>query len=134
MIGIDHGIVQATIARHHRYAAISQRIKLGEAARLEARRNDDGVTTGLHEVRERLVIADRHADPVRMTGGRCHQRAFQTDFARAQHYEATAHGHDIIGNLGDQVDALLPGEAGDDAEKWAVIVVHPEVAWPPLPC
>ncbi len=79
---------EAAGARDDRHAAVAQAIELRQAAGLEARRDDDGVAAGLHEVRHRLVIADGDADAAGMAGGGGQQRAFERRIAGTENRRA----------------------------------------------
>ncbi|NJO38469.1 MAG: hypothetical protein HC871_13760, partial [Rhizobiales bacterium] len=63
LVGVDHRVGKAADPRHDRHAAIAQTVELGEAAGLEAGRDQDGVGARLELVGERLVIAEHGADP-----------------------------------------------------------------------
>ena len=69
IVGVDHRVGEAADAGDDRHAAVAQAVELGQAAGLEARRDQDGVAAGLHQVRQRLVVADDGADPAGELGG-----------------------------------------------------------------
>ena len=68
-VGVDHGVGEAAGAGDDRDAAVAQAVELGQAAGLEARGDDDGVAAGLHQVGERLVVAEDGADAAGVLGG-----------------------------------------------------------------
>jgi hypothetical protein len=109
-----------------RHAAVAQAVKLGETAGFESRRDDDGVAAGLHQMRHRLVVTNRDADAAGMAGGGGEQRTFEGRIAGAQDGELAAHGDDLVGGGRDQVHALLPGQAADDAEDRGAVLVEAE--------
>ena len=53
---------EAAGVAHDRQGAVAHGVHLGQAAGLEARGHEDRVRPCLHEVRERLVIAQHHSD------------------------------------------------------------------------
>ena len=91
LVGIDDGVGKAAGARHDRHAAIAQAVKLGEAARLEARRDDDRVATALHQMRQAFIVADDDADAAAMAGGTGEQSTFQRMIAGPQNGQPRAH-------------------------------------------
>ena len=70
--------------------AVAQRAKLREAAGLEARRHEQRVGAALHEMRERLVVADDRADAPRMARGGRDEAVFERLVARADERELRA--------------------------------------------
>src|SRR6267154_6294132 len=56
LAGVDHRVGEPANARHDRQCSIALCIELREATGFESRRHDDGVCTGLKEVRQPLVI------------------------------------------------------------------------------
>ena len=71
----------------------------------------------LHEMRERFVVAERAGDRALVGERRGGETVLDRLFARAEQGELRAAG-DKIGQRGEQkVEALLAGQARDDAEK-----------------
>ncbi len=62
------------------------------------------------------------------------KRAFERGVAGAENDEFAAHRHDLVGNLGKQIHALLPGQPADDAEDRAIALFQPEALFecPPV--
>ena len=56
IIGVNNRIRQSADPRHDGHAAITQSIKLREAAGLKTRGNENGVGTRLQQVRKRFII------------------------------------------------------------------------------
>src|SRR6188768_3841628 len=71
-------------------------------------------------MRERLVIAEDDRDAAGMAGGGGAHAFLQRGIAGAEHGELAAMGDDLVGGLDHEIDALLPGQPGDDAEDRAV--------------
>ena len=86
-VGVDHRVGEAAGAGDDRHAAVAQAVELGEAAGLEARGDEDGVAAGLHQVGERLVVADDDADAAGELGG---ERAEGASRARGSPLPRTA--------------------------------------------
>ena len=80
-----------------RHAAVAQAVELGQAAGLEARRDQDGVAAALHGVRQRLVVADDDADPARVLGGEGEEGGLEPGVAAAEHGEPVAGLDDVLG-------------------------------------
>ena len=127
LVGVDHRVGKAAGARHHRHAAIAQAVELGQPAGLEARRDDDGVAAALHQVRQRLVIADRPRRRGR-DGGRRRQAARLRAPASPEPSTASRAPAATMPSTiaAQQVHALLPGQPADDADDRAVVVVEAE--------
>ena len=107
-VGVDHRVGEAAGAGDDRHAAVAQAVELGQAAGLEARRDEDGVAAALHRVRERLVVADDDADPAGILGGERQEGRLEPGVAAAEHREPVAGADDVGGgDPGEQVDALL---------------------------
>ena len=119
-VGVDHRVGEAAGAGDDGDAAVAQAVELGQAAGLEARGDDDGVAAGLHQVGERLVVADDGADAAGELGGERAEGASRGRLAGAEDGEAVAGADDVLGgDPGEEVDALLPGQAADEDEERA---------------
>eukprot|EP01036_Dinobryon_divergens_P045104 gene45104-60217_t len=77
-------------AAHQRQAAVLQAVHLREAARLEERRHQRHVAGAEELVRERLVVADGHADRLRRGRGALPEGVFEPALAAAQQRELAA--------------------------------------------
>src|SRR3546814_10032660 len=62
-------------SRHNRHASIAEAVKLGQAARFEAGGDQYGVAARLHQMRQRLVIADPRPNPAAMPVRRRQERS-----------------------------------------------------------
>ena len=125
-IGVDDGIGQPTRPRHHWHTAISEAVELGEAAGFEATGNEDGIAAALHQMRQRLVIADAHADAARMAFGGVAKPCLQCRIAGTQHRQPGAETDEMIRHVEQQVHALLPCQTTDDDEQRPSASLQPE--------
>ncbi len=69
LVCVDHRIRQSTGSGDDRHAAIAQTVELGQPAGFEARWDEDRVGAALHQMRQRLIIADHDADAAAMARG-----------------------------------------------------------------
>ena len=92
LVGVDHRVGQPADPGHDRDRAVAQAVELGQAAGLEARGHQDGVAAALHQVGERLVVAEHAADPAGMGQRRGATARLQRRLAGAQHGELAAMG------------------------------------------
>ena len=129
VIGVNHGIGEATDTGDDGDAAVAQTIQLGEPARLKSGGNKYGVTTALHEVGGGFVVANMNRDVGRVFGHGGVQCGFEGFIACAKDDEASILRDDGIDGVGDNVNAFLPSEAADDAEQWRVAVRDVEVVF-----
>ena len=126
LIGVDHRVGEPAGAGDDRHAAIAQAVELGQPAWLEARRDEDRVGAALHGVRQALVIADDDADAAAMARRAGKQRAFQRMVAGAEHGKLGAGRDQSVEHGGKDIHALLPGQAADDAEQRAFVMLEAE--------
>src|SRR5690606_14095171 len=110
------------------HATAAQAVELGQSAGLEAGGDEDGVGTGLHEMRKRLDIAEDEPDSGRMARSGGGKAELLQRIVRTHDRQLAPMGDDLAGGLDDEVDALLQGKAGDDAEDRAVIGDESEAA------
>ena len=75
---------------------------------------------------EALVIADDDADASAVALGGGAERGFQLAVARAQQRQPPARPHERRQGVGEEVHALLPGQAADDAEQGRGVAVEAE--------
>src|SRR5690606_31330638 len=80
----------------------------------------------LQEVRQVLVIAGDDADAARVAHGRTPDRVLQRGIARTEDRQPPTLLHQPVDTLGQQIDALLPGQPADDREQRARTVLEPE--------
>ena len=117
LVGVDHRVGEAAGARDDRHAAVAQAVELGQPAGLEARRDQDRVAAALHQVRQRLVIADARRRPGRgCRAARRQQAAFERRRRPSRAPPAAPPMRDqLVEHADQQVHALLPGQPADHA-------------------
>ncbi len=121
-VGVDDGVGEPAGAAHQRQRAVAQGIELRQAARLEARRHDDAVAARHNQVRQRLVIAERHPDPAGMSLRRCREAGFEIAVAAAKQDEPAAECDQPRQGGEQEVEPLLRGQPGDRAEQRRITV------------
>ena len=106
--------------------AVAQGAKLRQAAGFEARGHQQGVATGLDQVGERLIVADDAADPAEMGRGRGGEGVFQRRVRRTRAWQAACRSATTrVEPVQQQVQALLRGQAADDADQQRIGIFDP---------
>jgi hypothetical protein len=80
----------------------------------------DGVGAALQQMRERLVIADLHADPAGIACGGGKECRLEMRVARSEQRQPSAERDDFVEALRQDVHALLPRQAADDGKQGAI--------------
>ena len=93
---------------------------MGQAARLEAGRNEYRVGSGLEKVGERFVVTGDDPDAAAMTRRRRPEQALQRRVAGTQNHQPRTFGNQPVDAFAEKVHALLPGQSADHAEDDAV--------------
>ena len=106
--------------RDNRDATIAQAIELGQAARLEARRDQNSVGAALQKMRQLLVIPDDRAEAALMPVGSGDEFLFDRPLAGSKQRQAGARSNERINTRGEQIHSLLPGQAAHHAVERAV--------------
>ena len=105
-------------APHDGHRSVTQAVHLVEAAGLVSRGHQEGVAAGLDPVGEFLVLALAKRDAARMGRSQSRKELLALAVAAAQHREGeVSPRYRFRQCLEQQVDPLLPGQAGDDADQ-----------------
>ena len=111
----EHGVAQAAGLAHDRYGAVAHGDHLGEAAGLELAGHEEHVRAGVDAVRQLVIHRKARGDAARILALRPGEEVRVLGLAHAQHDELDAGGHEFADDALDEVEALLVGQAGDDA-------------------
>ena len=129
--GVAHrgdGIRQAAGFPDDGDGAVLHGVDLVEAAGLVARRHEEHVGPGLHEVGQLVVEGHQHPQFALILGGLGRQPAVIFLLAGAQddHHEVPC--HELGQHLGHQVEALLVRQAGDHGQDGGLgqLLIEPE--------
>ena len=114
---VDHGVGQPTHSAHQGQRAVAQAVELGQAARLEARGQQNHVGPRNHAVRQGFVVTNDERHVARVALCAVAQRLLYCRIARAQHRELPAALHQLVHHSGQQVQALLLGQAADHRKQ-----------------
>ncbi|CCC96390.1 protein of unknown function [Azospirillum baldaniorum] len=112
-VGVHDGVGEASGAADQRQGAVLQGVHLGQAAGLRPRGDQEQVGAGLDAVGQRLVVADAHADRLRVPGGEVAEAGLQRRFAAAENGELAAPGDPLRRRLQNQIQPLVTGQAAD---------------------
>ena len=99
-----------------------------EAAGFKARRHEEHVGPGFHEVGQLVVESHHHSKFPLIFGGFRRQPAVIALFAGAQDHHHEVQGHELGQHLGHQVEALLVRQTGDHGQDGGLgqFLVEPE--------
>ena len=81
---VDHCILEAADTGDDGHRAIAERTKLRQPARLEPRRHDQRIRSGLNEMGQFLVITDHDADAAGLGFGRLLKASLQVGITAAE--------------------------------------------------
>ena len=113
----EHGVAQAARLAHDRHGAVAHGDHLGEAARLELAGHEEHVAAGVDAVRQLVVHREARGQPARILALRPGEQVGVLRLAHAQHDQLDARAHQLADDALHQVEALLVGQAGDDAHQ-----------------
>jgi len=126
---IDDRVGKPADPAHQRQSPVTQRVELGQAARLEARRDEDDIGAGIDQVRQTFIIADRNPDPSSIPFRRSCESLLEITVSRAEQRELPAARDEVRQPREGEVEAFLRGQAADDPEqRRAVDRLEPETA------
>ena len=112
----DDGVGEPAGLPDDRDRSVGQRVHLGQPARLEARRHDEGVYAGLDPVREHLVVAEEGAEGAVVLRFQAAHRPLEGRLAGAEHDDPEPAPDQLGRGLEEEVEALLVDEAADRPE------------------
>ena len=118
-VEIVHGIVQSTDSSHHRHGAVAQAVHLIQATWLEPRRHQEQIGACLDQVCQRLVEADGRSDAIRMPRRKPEPQVFVSPLARAEQYKRGIETSELVGDLCNQIKALLIDQPRDQTHERA---------------
>ena len=123
MAKINHRVVQPAGGAHDRHRAVTQAVKLVQAARLEAGRHHKKIAAGLDAVRQAGVVADLHGDLFRVAPGQAAHRLLEQRIAAAQpgKLKRRPAAEQCLQRAEQNIDPLLIGETADVAEQRHVV-------------
>ena len=127
-IGVYDRVAQTPSPCRHRNAAIGQPVELRQAARFEARWDQDGVSSALEQMREFFVITNGDRDLAGMTGGRGAKFHLKGCVSRAEQSQPRAQRYQGINLIAQHIHALLQGQATDHRQQRSFVGVRPEAA------
>ena len=115
LVGVDDRVGQPADAADQRHAAIAQAVKLGQPARLEARRHQHHVGAALDQMAQLLVIAGDEPDLARDAASPRRAKPFSSSASPEPSTTSCPPCATSSSTHADQhVDALLPGQPADD--------------------
>src|SRR4029450_2165549 len=71
----------------------------------------------LNQMRHRLIKPDLRCDPIRMPRRQSEPQVFIPSFAGAEQHKRRVQSRELVGDLGNQVEAFLIDEPGDETNE-----------------
>ena len=113
----EHGVAQAARFARDRHGTVAHGDHLGKAARLELAGHEEHVAARVDAVRQLVVHRKARRQPPRILALRPGEQVGVFRFAHAEHDELNARRHQLADDALDEVEALLIGQAGNDANQ-----------------
>lgn len=122
VVGVDDRLGQTSGAADDGQGAVSQCVKLGQAAWFEARRLDDEIRPRVDHVGQTFVITDMGTDHFRISFRQVTQAIFQLPVSFSVNDQPAFPRDDEGNNIEQEINALLPGEAAYHTKYRALCV------------